>query len=223
LIVGEISVPEELSTKTSISQKAARAPLIESFEIRGLYGYRTIGLASTHAATVLIARNGTGKTTLLGALDAVLRLQLARLRNLQFDEIALKLRPIDELLILKRSDVDEFLQVPLEGELARVAARSGLEPAILFRYLVEEWTPAPVYDWDSDSNIQTSLMNAYSYNSKELAEVCNRLQQSLFSRNAALTSIAEKVRSALEDFEIVYLPTYRRVELALTDEPGASR
>lgn len=59
----------------------ARPALIERFGIRSLYGYRTISLSSRHAATILIARNGTGKTTLLGALDAFLKLQLYRLRG----------------------------------------------------------------------------------------------------------------------------------------------
>lgn len=206
-----------------ISEKASRPPLVESFEIRGLYGYRTIGLSSAHSATVLIAKNGTGKTTLLGALDAFLRLQLARLRNLKFDEIVCKLSSAAEPLVVTRAQVDEFLQVPLEGDLVQIAARTGLEPPVLFRFLIEDWAPATHFDWDSDNKVQSALMSAYAYASKDVADVCNKLQKSLFQRNPALANVEERVRNALEDFEIVYLPTYRRVELALTDEPGPSR
>src|ERR1700677_4200238 len=88
----------------------ARPALIERFGIRGLYGYRTISLSSRHAATILIARNGTGKTTLLGALDAFLKLQLYRLRGLEFSEIFCQMRGVKGELVLAHDDLVAFLQ-----------------------------------------------------------------------------------------------------------------
>jgi hypothetical protein len=96
-------------------------------------------LASEYAATILIAKNGTGKTTLLGALDAFLRMQLSRLRNLEFSEIRCKLRGEAGELVLSHNDVVEFLQIPTEGELIRLASRASIEPAALFDFLTTEW------------------------------------------------------------------------------------
>jgi len=56
-----------------IFERSLQPPLIESFSIEGLHGYRDVALTSNYTATILIARNGAGKTTLLAALDAVLR------------------------------------------------------------------------------------------------------------------------------------------------------
>ena len=55
---------------SKVHRRGAEPSLVERFGIEGLYGYRSISLESDYAATILIAKNGTGKTTLLGALDA---------------------------------------------------------------------------------------------------------------------------------------------------------
>jgi hypothetical protein len=81
------SMPDSELPVSKVRRRGAEPSLIESFGIDGLYGYRSISLESEYAATILIAKNGTGKTTLLGALDAFLRLQLSRLRNLEFTKI----------------------------------------------------------------------------------------------------------------------------------------
>src|SRR3954465_4528696 len=101
---------------SAVSERGARQSVIESFGIRGLHGYRSTSLSSDYAATTLIERNGAGKTTLVGALDAFLRMQLGRLRNLEFREIRCKLRTVATELILSHEDVIKFLQVPNDGE-----------------------------------------------------------------------------------------------------------
>jgi hypothetical protein len=126
-----------------VHRRGTEPSLIEHFGIEGLYGYRSISLESEYAATILIAKNGTGKTTLLGALDAFLRMQLSRLRNLEFKEIHCKLRGDDDELVLSHNDVIEFLQVPSEGELIRLASRAGVDPGPMFSFLVDEWTSTP--------------------------------------------------------------------------------
>src|ERR1700760_584396 len=91
--------------------RGAEPSLVESFCIEGLYGYRTISLASPYAASVLIAPNGAGKTTLLGALDAFLRGHLSRLRDLPFGRIRCKLRLVEVELVLERDDVIAYLDI----------------------------------------------------------------------------------------------------------------
>jgi predicted ATP-binding protein involved in virulence len=39
--------------------------IVEHFSIEGLHGYRNVSLTSRFAATILIAKNGAGKTTSL--------------------------------------------------------------------------------------------------------------------------------------------------------------
>jgi predicted ATPase len=211
---------EALLNPSSTLARGAQQSLIESFGIRNLYGYRTISLSSKYAATILIAKNGTGKTTLLGALDAFLRTQFSRLRDLEFSEIFCKLRNSDEL-ILTHDDLLDFLQVPTEGELVRQATRIGVEPSALFTFIIEEW---PYLRNETtgirlDNKIFSSIVTATTYNYSEAHSICDKLQLTLMTRNPRIEAIASTLRQALDEIEILYLPTYRRIELALRGDP----
>lgn len=210
---------DDAAGPSAVLQRGARPSLIESFGINGLYGYRSIALSSDHAATILIARNGTGKTTLLGALHAFLTMQWTRLRNLEFEYIHCKLRSIDVELKLSHNDVIEFLQFSTDAELMKLSSRIGVDPAELGRFLIEEWL---VFrrreDADRDSKIYSSLISSFSYDYKDMTAACDRTRESLFSRHRNTKFIAEALKQALADYDIVYLPTYRRVELALSSD-----
>ena len=213
--------PEE--TLSVAHRKGGEPSLIERFGIEGLYGYRSISLASEYAATILIAKNGTGKTTLLGALDAFLRLQLSRLRNLEFTEIRCKFRGENEELILSHNDVVEFLQVPTEGDLIKLASRANIEPALLFNFLVDEWTKdeAP-FSIRTENRIFSAIVAASNYNHRETVSALERARVSLFERHPNIAKIHSVLGRVLSDVDIVYLPTYRRIELALRGDPSDS-
>lgn len=207
----------------AVLQRGAQDSLIESFGIRGLYGYRSIELSSDYAATILIAKNGTGKTTLLGALDAFLRMQLSRLRNLEFANIHCKLRGVDDELVLTHNDVIEFLQVPSDGELVRLASRSNTDPSLLFSFLIDEW---PIRDADRVSVMEnkpfSAVVSAFNYNYREASAACDKVRQHLLARQVNVARISTVLSEKLDEYDIVYLPTYRRVELALRGDPRES-
>jgi predicted ATPase len=201
--------------------RGAEPSIIEAFGIEGLYRYRSISLASEYAATILIAKNGTGKTTLLGALDAFLRMQFSRLRNLEFSEIHCKLRAEDEELVLSHNDVVEFLQVPTDGELVRLSSRSNLEPATLFTFLTEDWAAQDEFSLSpSENRAFGAVLSAFNYNRRDTATALNKARASLSERQPNVAKIQSVLDRALSGIDIVYLPTYRRVELALRgDDP----
>ena len=212
-------------TQERAAAAGARPALIEAFGIRGLYGHRTISLSSQHAATVLIARNGTGKTTLLGALDAFLKLQIFRLRDLEFDEIFCKIRDIPEDLILTQGDVSAFTQVTVESEVGKLAQRSGIDGHRIFEFLFGDYRAALAnWHFDNDHNsITNTLYRAFSHDPQATLKACDDAYASMFRRSPALQILKSTLEAALEGYEIVYLPTYRRVELALTDSGDDKR
>jgi hypothetical protein len=95
-------------TDENASSRGEEPSIVQSFRIEGLYGYRTISLSSDYAATILIAKNGSGKTTLLAALDAFLKKQFSRLRDIKFSRICCKLRGFEEELVITPSDVQQY-------------------------------------------------------------------------------------------------------------------
>jgi hypothetical protein len=198
----------------------ARPALIEQFGIRGLYGYRTISLSSHHAATFLIAKNGMGKTTLLGALDAFLKLELYRLRKLEFHEIFCKLRGVEEELILTHDDVVTFLQVPTDGEFAKIVSRTGIDSQKLFKFITTDYAAA-LDNWLNDldpSSVLNLFVRAFNNSIPLARKAGSDVLAALFARTPELSKLRDSINLALDDREIVYLPTYRRVELSLTDE-----
>jgi predicted ATPase len=213
-------MPESEIPASNVHRRGAEPSLIERFGIEGLYGYRSISLESDYAATILIAKNGTGKTTLLGALDAFLRMQLSRLRNLEFAEIRCKLRGEDNELILSHNDVIEFLQIPTDGELIRLASRASIEPSMLFTFLLDEWNKdEDFYAFGPEKNIISSLHSALNYDRREVIAAVEKTRASLMERQPSVSKIFRTLQKALDGSEIVYLPTYRRVELALRGDP----
>lgn len=202
------------------SELGARPALIERFGIRSLYGYRTISLSSRHSATILIAKNGTGKTTLLGALDAFLKLQLYRLRGLEFREIFCKIRGIEDELVLSSDDLLAFLQPPTEGEFAKLIGRSGIEQQKLFQFILSDYatTLEESYTQHDAHSTAYQVIRGFGYDQRAAKKACDEAYSALFRRNENLNKLREGIRDALREYEIVYLPTYRRVELALTDE-----
>ena len=157
------------------STKASEPSLIQSFDIFGLYGYRDIGFSSQSSATILIARNGTGKTTLLGALDAFLHIQIGRLRNLDFRMIRCKLRSLDTFLELTREDVAGYFQGLEDPEVIRLATRTGLDPAVLFNYVADDW----------DNDVRTDVY----YDSKHFQSIVSAFRHSYTDARSALDSL----------------------------------
>lgn len=215
---------DETTLQERVAERGEAPSLIEAFGIRRLYGYRNVSLSSKHAATILIAKNGTGKTTLLGALDAFLRMQLSRLRNLEFGEIYCKLSTVPEEIVLSHDELTRFLVVPKEGPLARLAIKVGLSVDALFDLLLSNYQARMAeYPYIESSDAAYKVISAHGYNYKRAIKVCNEAYETLFEQSASLLLIRDTLKKHLDGFEVVYLPTYRRVELSLTDEADARR
>jgi len=209
-----------IDLQTRAAAAGARPALIERFGIRGLYGYRDISLSSDHAATILIARNGTGKTTLLSALDAFLKLQVYRLQSIEFSEIFCRIRGVDEELVITHDDVTAFSQSVPDGEIGRLAVKLGVDAQKVLQFLLGDY-PSLLANWYNDSDT-TSIANliyrAFAHDPRAIRKACDDAYASLFRRTPNLEALRGKLTEILEAYEVVYLPTYRRVELALTDD-----
>ncbi|MBN8282491.1 AAA family ATPase [Zoogloea sp.] len=203
----------------SSSETAARKSLVQHFSISGLFGYRTLSLDSEYAATILIARNGAGKTTMLGALDAFLRCQFGRLAELSFQRIECKLRNIDEVLILEKKDLDDYLaKVSDNSAIPKLAKTHELDPGDLLFFVLWEFTA--LADDRQELMQHPVFLKVYNHTSHTL-ESAERIFRNLWASindfESPILSLKNSIFGALADIEIVYLPTYRRIELSLPD------
>lgn len=205
-----------LNEEASIA--GARPALIEYFCIEGLFGYRSVSLSSKYAATVLIAKNGAGKTTLLGALDAFLKCQFARLSELQFSKIECRLRGVAEMLVLTKSDLDEIMQIAENDELVRMAKLYEMEPVDLFHFVISEY-PTLKLDLPELRNhpVFRKVYMRGDYTISSAKAFVEQLESSIGTKNERIEFIRSSIKQVLSDVEIVYLPTYRCIELSLPD------
>ncbi|SFB48145.1 AAA domain-containing protein, putative AbiEii toxin, Type IV TA system [Rhizobium sp. NFR07] len=205
-------------------ERGSQPALVESFEIEGLYGYRTISLSSQYAATILIAKNGSGKTTLLGALDAFLRAQLGRLKDLEFNTIRCKLRGSEEL-VLSKEEVVAYTALPSEPSFRAMAASQDLDPALLHSYLIEDYQEnlreqtLPI----RNHQVLERLYIGMNYNRKAIFDYLEKAASVGVVQSPNIETIFRTLRTRLDGFEIVYLPTYRRVELPMEQGEVKSR
>lgn len=208
----------------SVLQRAEQNAVVQEFRIKGLYGYRNLSLSSSYAATILIARNGAGKTTLLGALAAFLKGQFTRLRDIPFKSIHCRLLGVEEELVLTKEDVISFLDVPSEIEIFRQARSADVDSSALFKFLVEEW-PDLKNDWRvlSDHKVFASVVRSFNYSTVDARVGLEQTRNTIFKGHPAIAKVVAAIETALNGVEIVYLPTYRRVELALEPSKGDQR
>ncbi|GIB05556.1 AAA family ATPase [Vibrio cholerae] len=188
--------------------------MIEYIKIFGLHGEKDVLLRFDSNVKIIIGDNGSGKTTVLGALYAILSLNFHKLGKVEFESIELKFSN-GETINLDKDNIGigrylELLEHPvLEGinnsispddlfELVKVVRSmpySRVQHLPEFRKISRRsrWTSREIYD-------------RLSYvGDKVIVETDN---------NSVSDTIKQTIKNNIKG-RILYLPTYRRVEEAL--------
>ncbi|NCP23197.1 MAG: AAA family ATPase [Erythrobacter sp.] len=209
------NLQKSLIPTESVEQKAAKPSIIESFSIHGLYGYRDASISMTNAASVFISQNGTGKTTLIAALNAILSRQFGKLRSLKFRQIFLKLKGFPEIFISK-DDIDIAFKQPISSGVINISSKMQVSAASLHRYLADKFAPEQsVRDYYSTRTTLDQIVSAFEYNSEKAFDFCRKQQRALYDASPPLSHAYDTISASISSYEIVYLPTYRRIELVL--------
>lgn len=204
----------------SASSSAAAPALVEHFSIDGLFGYRSVSFDSARAATILIARNGSGKTTLVAALDAFLRGQISRFAGVTFSKITCRLKGNSTNLVLNKAEVDQLTDITRHPDLAINAKAWDVQPLALLE-LVETVKGTKLSELHDNPTFQT-INSKVGFDGHRAKGLCEKMLSQLDELNPSIAVLRKKISEALGDTEIVYLPTYRRIELSIpqSDEPA---
>lgn len=205
---------EQPEAVTDATHAASQPSIVEYFSIDGLFGYRSVSLSSKCAATVLIARNGSGKTTLIAALDAFLRGQFTRFAALKFEKITCRLQGFADSLILLRTDIDQLTDLSANSEIAIGAKTWELEPLALLE-LIEIVSTETRMSELLDNPTFYAIYIKLGYDSTLARKQCERLALAIEGRNQNIDILRRTIKKVLNNTEIVYLPTYRRIELSI--------
>lgn len=188
--------------------------MIDYIKIFNLHGEKDILLNFNGNVKIIIGDNGSGKTTVLSALHAILSLNFYKLAKFDFESIELKFSSGD-LVNIDKNSIDngrhaELLKHPILKELSNI-----ISPDNLFE-LVKSARLMPYSRVQSLSDFR-HLSRRSRWASRELYD---RL---IFASNHIVNEVEyTDVNSDIKNIvgrnvngKILYLPTYRRVEEAL--------
>lgn len=183
---------------------------LKEFKIVGLFGTRDVTIPLDGEVKILIGENGLGKTTILNALYYTLTSQFYKLSSLQFESICVTLQS-GETFEMKNEELgymtDEDYHDP------RISRLTQVLPEILSEE--DKLKLAEAFQ----SEDRKSSRSVFEYYVRELSmkypAPLHRIRRAIsmmFDGNLAkFQELSVKLRQSL-GHEIIYFPTYRRIE-----------
>lgn len=193
-----------------ISEISTSTPIIEHFEIKGLNGFKNLRLETPTCIRVVVAENGTGKTTLLNALYAVLSKRLSKLYTINFSSLSIKFSGLEPFSLTK----DELF--PADAKPASSAAFSeiltyGVTEAEFYEFSAEiglEFNPKTV----RAHKVFRKVYQEGPYDPSETLRLIKRAMPSV-EGTKFYNGFLSYITTALGELEVLYLPTFRRIEV----------
>ncbi|WP_075672636.1 AAA family ATPase [Proteus terrae] len=207
---------------------------LKRFKINKLYGYKDIELIFNKKTTIIIAENGAGKTTLINTLNAVLRGDTDELRRLKCDSIEIELKDKNYKINISELNYSEFLSnhtlpsqcvklistlkpTQIEDMLHDLKARPARE------LRSKEWYKliyrrSPLNNGEMDSILNTIRRSLNHYHTQQIELFDRTVDNETVSVNNIKQNqssiILEEIKAKMRNFDVIYLPTYRRIEKA---------
>ncbi|HEK2066212.1 TPA: AAA family ATPase [Proteus mirabilis] len=187
---------------------------IESFGINKLYGYKNIFLKMKGKTTIFVSENGSGKTTILNAIRFVLSFDYRSLALMDFESIKIKFKGYNELTIenrhLFRLDKDNIKKVFIKHFSLN---RSYFEENRFHDLLVAIINITNPRNNKSfrDIDILKRIYMDGPFSESDFEEAIEEVNSLILGVRIDKSTIFT-LRDIIGDNEIIFLPTYRRVE-----------
>ena len=188
---------------------------IERFSIKSLFGYKDIEIKFRDPILILIGENGFGKTTILNALNYTLQGCYKELLEIKFESIEIKIEGVSYGFTYSQVvEYNEYLQNDSEKNTLVYFLKNRLNPTEfeLLCSLVSKGC----------TNVVASITNPVL---KQLPEdVIVQVVQDYLDRESRLgvfRSLKDHIHSF--NYNILFKPTYRRVEADLNATFGIER
>lgn len=185
-----------------------QSSFIKSFSVYGLFGTHNVHIPFDESIKILIGENGLGKTQVLNMFYYTLCGKFERLIDFSFDKVELEFVEGEPISIIKSEIESAFLTHPDVIELIK---QIGTEKFIRLR---EEFSNKRMSMSIARSNSRLrEIVDESTFSTGMVFEILRRSSNdddNLFS--AHLQQCREMICQQLSKNEIMYFPTYRRVE-----------
>ena len=187
-------------------------PYIKSYSVLGLHGDKDVELSFNSPYKILVAENGTGKTTVLNSLFYLLTGQYQKLSQIEFDRIQLVFSN-NESVELSRNDIS----VEMPSNLEKLTHYNRLKQYIgddLARALIERALNVESLR-DIRATPEFRMANSqFPGPSMEIQRTLERVRRELSGDDLFSSALSDTKKIIKESIplDVFYLPTYRRVE-----------
>ncbi|SDE24592.1 Predicted ATP-binding protein involved in virulence [Pseudomonas guariconensis] len=185
-------------------------PLIELFEVNGLNGFKNLRLETPTCVRIVVAENGTGKTTLLNMLYAILSKRFSKLFPIKFDSLTIQFSGY-EPFHLNRTDVFRSEVKPSSSSALSEIYSYGVSESEFNQFAAE----API-EYDSDYVRDSAIFQTiYRHGPHDVSDTLMLIRKAMPSVEGSkqLSNFITYITRALGPIEVLYLPTFRRIEV----------
>ncbi|NMY38171.1 MULTISPECIES: AAA family ATPase [unclassified Pseudomonas] len=193
-----------------VADIAETNPIIKKFEIIGLNGFKNLALNTPTCVRIVVAENGTGKTTLLNALYAVLTRRLSKLHQIKFSKIIIQFEGYEKFEF-ERAEIFPTELKPLNSSAFAEITEYGVTEEELYEFYSEI---GPNFD-PRKTRTHEVFRKVYAngpYDPSESTRLLRRAMPAL-ERTQVYTGLTSYITKAMGDLEVLYLPTFRRIEV----------
>lgn len=190
---------------------------IKLFEIKNLFNQFDVSIPLTQDVNIFLGENGMGKTTILSCLYSVLSGNIQNLSDVVFDKLILTLSN-DQHFTLQHSDLICYVEEYIYERPTLKRRRARVES------IYSEKEIAEMKSIISDSTFEPDAIKKYTYKFADvygtsLQFATMELERYCFHSNKGNAEKAIKFKKdikAIIDQDILYFPTYRRIEEDIT-------
>ncbi|ANO48421.1 ATP-binding protein [Flavobacterium columnare] len=179
---------------------------IKKFSIIGLFGTNNIDIIFKENKMILIGENGLGKTQILNLLYYTLTRNFLRLSDFNFEKLTISFenREVEITKDLIAKSIDRLFK---DSEIKDFVKEFGYAQ---FEFLSKKWT----HNKRSTYELEKLLERNYKFRKYPLHRIFRYFEDSEFKQgfDNNLKEIDLKIKNELDNSEIMYFPTYRRVE-----------
>lgn len=179
---------------------------IKSFSVHGLFGTDDVHIPFEENIKILVGENGIGKTQVLNLFYYTLTRNFFRLGEFSFDKLILEFHEENPIEILK-SSIDEFSQEiynhPVIRDFIDQFGYSQLE-MLRNRFIQIKPNRRKLQDFEYNSRYKFPISLIFS--------VFEKLELNKENKSYLFSDCEKKIESGIEGSDILYFPTYRRVE-----------
>lgn len=185
--------------------------IISKFSIRGLFGCQDIDLQVNDNELILIGENGSGKTTVMNMFYHMLKGEFKKIDKYYFDKIELKFTNEEEICFSKY-ELELLIKYRGRDSASQLRRRLGsvFDHSAEFKKVINEIDDKEIKLEDIENQ---TISERLKYQDHKWKEQINRDFKMLISHpEKVFGSFNEILKNNLGKTEILYFPTYRRVE-----------